>query len=88
MIQRRVVRLLADPPALTPRQIAQRKYRASAKGRAAAARSRAVQREKPGQVAKDYARVKRWRRANALHYRVYNRVYRARKRRTERGAPA
>lgn len=77
---RRIVRLLKDPPELTPRQLAQRKYRASAKGKAAQARSLAVQRAKPTHAAKVYARVKRWRRANAVHYRVYNRIVRARRR--------
>lgn len=88
MTARRVVRLLADPTEFTARQQAQRKYRASAKGRAAAARAVKVQRAKPGFVAKTYARVKRWRHAHAVHVRVYNRVVRKRRRRQGLGAAA
>lgn len=77
---RRIVRLLDRTP-LTPRQIAQRKYRASAKGKAADARSKVKERLKPGYQAKVYVRVKRWRHANALQYRVYNRVCRCTRRR-------
>lgn len=77
------MRLLADPVKLTPRQLAQRKYRASAKGKAADARSKAKERLKPNHQAKVYALVKRWRHANALHYRAYNRVYRRRRRQME-----
>lgn len=77
---RRIVRLLAEPPKLTRRQLAQRKYKQSAKGRAASARAKAKQRLKPDHPAKEYARVKAWRVTNAVHYRVYNRVYRRRRR--------
>ena len=86
MTERRVVRLLAEPPELTSRQLAQRKYRASAKGKAAAARALAVQRAKPEFATKVYARVKRWRHAHPMRYRVYCRIVRARHRRERRVA--
>lgn len=86
MSARRIVRLLDPKAEPTPRQLAQRKYRASAKGRAAAARSLAVKRARPDHGRKEYARVKRWRHANRMHYRVYNRVARARRRALQRAA--
>jgi hypothetical protein len=88
MTARRIIRLLEEKPALTARQVAQRKYRASVKGKAAAARALAVQRAKPDFIAKTYTRVKRWRHAHAVHVRVYNRVVRARRRAEGLGAAA
>jgi hypothetical protein len=83
----RVIRPLADPPELTPQQKAQRKYKASAKGKAADARNKAKQRQKATYRAAENARFKRWRGANILHRRVYERTVRQRHRREARQAP-
>jgi hypothetical protein len=70
----RVVRLL-DPPEPTPRQLAQRKYQKSLKGRQAARRAQRKKREDAAFRAAEVARVVEWQRRNALHRRVYKRVW-------------
>lgn len=74
----RVVRALDEPPTLTARQLANQKYRASAKGQAAAARALAKQRANPAWRANNVARVNRWRDIpiNRLHTNVLRRVQR------------
>lgn len=81
----RIIRLLDPPtlPALTRRQIAQRKYRQSAKGRAAHARSETRRKAKwgPEHQAKKTARNRVYRLAKPDHWRAYHRVYQRRWRR-------
>lgn len=81
----RIVRLL-DPPEpvkLTARQRAQRKYKQSAKGRAANTRAKARQMAKDGERAKKTARNRLWRARNAMHARVWHRTYMQRYRREQ-----
>lgn len=70
----RIVRLL-DPPELTPRQLAQRRYQASAKGKAAVARQRAKQALRAEWRAAEVRRVVRWEQANRITRRVYKRTW-------------
>lgn len=70
----RIVRLL-DPPELTPRQLAQRKYQQSAKGKAALARYREKVRHEPAYKARTIARVRAWEQANRIRRLVYKRVW-------------
>lgn len=70
----RVVRLL-DPPEMSEKQIAQRQYRATAKGKAAMARYRAKKAKDAAWRANEVERVKRWRLANLMRRRAYNRVW-------------
>jgi len=79
---------MVKPVKLTPTQAAQKKYKASAKGRAAQARARATQRAKADFRAKETARVKRWIEANSLRFRVYRRVYMRRLRRERQAQTA
>jgi hypothetical protein len=83
---RRIIRLLAEPPALTGRQIAQRKYRQTEKGRAAHARGKAKARLKEGFKEKEFARYSAWKAAHPVEVRVYNRIYLRRRRRERREA--
>jgi hypothetical protein len=79
MGERRIVRLL---DALTPTQLAQRRYKASAKGRAAQARARANQvRKDPSYWTKQLSRLDAWRRAHPEAVKVYQRVLARRLRR-------
>lgn len=70
----RIVRLL-DVTELTPRQLAQKRYGASAKGKAAHARFREKRRQDPAWMAAQSARVKAWDAAHRLTRRVYKRVW-------------
>jgi hypothetical protein len=74
MIARRVVRLL-DPPELTPRQLAQRRYQKSPKGRAAARRHQRKRRQDAAFRAAETARVMAYERANRHVRRVYKRIW-------------
>lgn len=74
MIRRRIVRLL-DPPELTPRQLAQKRYQRSAKGKAAARRHYAKKRQDAAYVAANRARVRAWNHANKALRRVYKRTW-------------
>lgn len=81
----RIVRLL-DPPELTWRQRAQRKYRQSAKGEAAHARSRA-KRLALVEVREQEAAYKRlWVERNRVQLRVYNRTWQRTSRRLKLAA--
>jgi hypothetical protein len=70
----RIVRLL-DVTELTPRQLAQKRYGASAKGRAALARYRDKKRQDAAWRAAESARVKAWDAAHRLTRRVYKRTW-------------
>jgi hypothetical protein len=72
---KRVIRLLDDPVELTPRQLAQKKYWESAKGKAAHARYLAKMRLDPAWRAREAARAKAWKERNALRARVYKRIW-------------
>ena len=76
----RLVSLLTPKIEPTARQRAQRKYRKSAKGRAANARARDKRRLNPLARKAAIARVVRWRRENPVHVRVYDRIRRRRRR--------
>jgi hypothetical protein len=82
--------LLLDPPVvrLTARQLANRKYKASEKGRAAMRRAKAKQLAKAEERAKKTARNRAWRQRNPMLYRVYNRTYMRRWRRERAVAAA
>lgn len=84
---RRLV-LFLDPPELTPRQLAQKKYRESEKGRAARARTLAKQRAQADYRDKKAVRRKAWRARNAVLVRVYMRTYMRRWRRERQQASA
>lgn len=75
MTERRIVRLLDDPVELTPRQLAQRKYWNSPKGKAAHARYLEKKRQDPAWRAGEAARAKAWKAKNAQRARVYKRVW-------------
>lgn len=81
-MNRRIVRLL-DPPELTPRQLAQRKYRASLKGKAASRRYQRKRRQDAAYRAQESARVLAWDRANRATRRVYKRVWQATRKREQ-----
>jgi hypothetical protein len=79
-LPRRIVRLL-DPPELTPRQLAQRRYQQSPKGRAAARRHQRKRRQDAAFRAAEVLRVRAWEAANPVRRRVYKRTWdQARKR--------
>ena len=61
---------------LTPRQLAQKKYRATAKGKAACARAREKAKQKPGYVEANRTRVRQWSNENRAIRRVYERIWR------------
>lgn len=82
----RIVRLLDDPVELTARQLAQRKYQASAKGKAALARYRAKKAQDPAWKAAEVARVTVWGKANVMTRRVYKRVWERTARRLKQAA--
>lgn len=81
---RRVIRLLDDPPVLTPKQLAQKKWRQGPKGRAATAREIAKRKADASEKAKKRARADAWEARNALHVRAYHRIYMRRWRREQR----
>lgn len=70
----RIVRLL-DPPELTPRQLAQRRYQQSAKGKAASARWIAKKRLDAAYRAANVIRAAEWAKKNPMRRRVYKRVW-------------
>lgn len=74
MSERRVIRLL-NSVELTPRQMAQRRYRRKAKGRAANQRAFAKWLAKPENRAHNIARVRKWAQENQARCRVYKRIY-------------
>lgn len=74
MIVRRIVKLL-DVTELTPRQLAQKRYQQSPKGKAANRRHQRKKRLDPAFRAAEAARVAAWNRANALTRRVYKRTW-------------
>lgn len=71
---RRIVKLL-DVTELTPRQLAQKRYQQSPKGKAANRRHQRKRRQDPAFRAAEAARVAKWNKANALQRRVYKRVW-------------
>jgi hypothetical protein len=73
-LPRRVVRLL-DPPELTPRQLAQRRYQKSLKGKAAARRHQRKRRQDAAFRAAEVLRVRAWEAANPVQRRVYKRTW-------------
>lgn len=83
MSERRVVRLLSREE-LTPQQRAIRKYQKSPKGKAMLARARAKRRSDPVKLAKDRAATRDWRERHRLQVRVYERIYKRRRRREAR----
>lgn len=85
-VARRVVRLVdvagvEKPKLLTARQLAQKKYKASERGRAAQARAKAKQMAKPEWKAKKREWSKAWRERNPVVSKVYARTYMRRWRR-------
>lgn len=74
-MQRRIVRLLDDPPALTPRQLAQRRYQQSPAGRAAAKRWRDKKAADAAWRAANVIRATEWQKAHPMQRRVYKRVW-------------
>ena len=71
---KRTIHLL-DAPELTPRQIAQRKYQKSLKGRQANRRYQRKRRQDAAFRAAEVAKVAEWAKANRERLRVYKRVY-------------
>lgn len=71
----RRVNLLGPEPKLTPKQRAQRKYRASAKGKAASARAFQKWYAKPENRAAACERARNWSKDNRTKKRVYQRVW-------------
>lgn len=71
----RLVSLLAPRIELTGRQLAQRKYRRSAKGKAARRISYLNRRASPTKRIQDCEWGARWTRANPIKRRVYNRTW-------------
>jgi hypothetical protein len=79
VIRRRIVQLL-DPVELTPRQLAQRRYQQSHKGKAAGRRYYAKKRQEPAYRAAACERVRKYDALNRPMRRVYKRTWnRARK---------
>lgn len=70
----RIVHLL-DPPELTPRQLAQKRYQQSAKGKAAAARGWQKRRQNASYRAQARERALAWQKANPMKRRVYKRTW-------------
>ena len=73
-MKRRVV-LLLSAPELTPRQLAQRKYQKSVKGRAASRRYQRKRLKEPAYAAANRERVNAWNKANRATRRVYKRIW-------------
>jgi NADP-dependent 3-hydroxy acid dehydrogenase YdfG len=67
-----------EPKPLTARQLAQKKYRESAKGRAAASRHNEKRKRDPKWRARNVARVVAWRATHRDHVNVLRRVQRRR----------
>jgi hypothetical protein len=81
---KRIVRLLGPKRELTPRQIAQRRYQQSAKGKAAQERYRAKVAPLPEFKAKKVRYSVEYQRRNITTVRVYKRIWwRMKKRRTQ-----
>ncbi len=74
-MNRRLVLLLSDPVELTPRQLAQRRYQRSLKGRIAGRRYQRKKRQDAAFRAAETARVNKWNMANRLRRRVYKRTW-------------
>lgn len=70
----RIVRLL-DVTELTPRQLAQKRYQQSHKGKAAGRRYQRKKRLDPAFRAAEAARVSAWQKANPTARRVYKRIW-------------
>jgi hypothetical protein len=85
-VKPRIVRLLDDPVVLTPRQLAQKRYQESAKGKAAAMRYYEKKRQDPAYKARARARAKRWAQDNPARKRVYQRVWQQTDTRLKRAA--
>lgn len=71
----RIVQLLDRKP-LTRQQLAQRKYRATAKGKAAMARYRQKRALDAAWRTAEAERVRAWEEANPVRRRVYKRIWR------------
>jgi hypothetical protein len=85
MSERRIVRLLDAKP-LNYKQRAQKKYRASAKGKAAMKRYRDKRALDVAFKASEVERVRLWEQANPTRRRVYKRVWALMQRRRARAA--
>lgn len=79
----RLVKLLTS---LTPKQLAARKYKRSAKGRAAERRAMKKKMQNPAYVARKRQGTKDWKKRHADQVRVYHRIYNQTRRRLAREA--